>query len=301
MRLSSFLPVVLLAAGCAATSTSSSSAPPEDTGPSRGASARAALAGCRGGVNDNAFDDALEVSGGLEQSCHEIVVCGGVAVALVSAIVATFTEGQKDTTVFDGEAYTSGPTMRITLRLPRDTSFGRRGDPIRYDLRDLGTFFVNGKVAVDLPAQKVRVSFTALGPAFELLGLERPAAGATSLVLDYAAMRAALGAITLDAKVHVDDKQGHSTFVYDMTTTPLTLGAVLDGGAFGFTLDDMRGERRDLGQTLVRETFDVKYVGGRYGALDGTIAFSVKGGPMPYKVTMVYPRANAPQVTFACP
>lgn len=301
MRVTSFLSIFFIGVvGCA--STSSSSSTPDDTGPSsHGASARSALAACRGGTNDNAFDDALEVSGGLEKSCHELVVCGGITFRLVSAIIATFTDGAKDDTKFEAGAYASGATMRITLRLPRDTSFGKKGEPIPYDLRDLGSFFVNGKLAVDLASQKVRVSFTALGPAFELLGLGRPAEGANSVVLDYAAMKGALGGITLDAKVHVDDKQGHSTFVYDMTTTPTTLGAVADGKALAFTLDDMRGERRDLGQTLVRETFDVSYVGGQVGALDGTIAFAVKGGPMPYKVSMFYPSANAPKVTFSCP
>ena len=114
-------------------------------------------------------------------------------------------------------------------------------------------------------------------------------------------MSRALSTIKLAAVTHVDDKQGHASFVYDMTSPERPLGDLLDGAPLGFALDGATGARSDLGQSLDSAQFAVAYVGGKVGALDGTISFSVKGGALPHKATFTYAKTNEPVVKLACP
>lgn len=301
--------------GCSSSdgsSTSSSGAPASGLG----AQARTQLAACRAGTDENTFDDALEITTDFKESCHELVVCGGIGHRLVGSILEVFLNAALGTgegsLTFEGSVYRSteasafGTTMEITLVAPKDTSFAKAGEPIPYDLQKVDSFFTSatlkteGAVSTSGVNVKVKVKYEALGPAFELLGLTAPS-GPGEVTLDAKEMQRALGAIRLRAKTHVDDKKGHAAFLYDMTTPETTLESLFGGGAMGFTLDQLTGGRAEHAQTLQPFTFDVTYVDGKAGRLDGTIAFDVKGGALPHKATFHYPRANDPEITFACP
>src|SRR5262249_17771738 len=111
----------------------------------------------------------------------------------------------------------------------------------------------------------------------------------------------ALGLIQLVTKVHVDDKQGHATFVYDMDSPPVTIGAIAKGDPLPMQLKGVTGGRQDLGQTLTITQWDIPYPHtSANGFLDGTIGFAIKGGPLPYASTFTYPKRKAPDVALAC-
>lgn len=279
-----------------------------------GSQARQDLAACRGGVSEGVLDDSLEIAAGFRQSCHELVVCGGLAAQMSGAVIQLFVNAALGASTdsglkFDGKGtYVSAggalaTNMEVTLHLPADTSFGKKGDLIPYDLLSVDTYFTGAKleaVAKIGPSgvsHDVRVSFTGTGPGFELLGIQ---ASGSEMKLDTDAIAQALGRVGLRAKTHVDDEQGRSTFVYDMTSPETTLGALFDGGGIAFRLDGITGGRSDLRQSLTTTTFDVQYVGGKVGKLDGSIGFAIDGGPLPFAATFQYPRSNEPVVRFAC-
>lgn len=302
--------------GSGSGSSGSSGSGPDPSPTNLGAQARADLKACSAGVGEGAFDDALEITSDFRQSCHELVVCGGLAFQTSTAVVQLIVDAALGASgegglVFDGEgAYVSdasgglGTNMSVTLHLPRDTSFGKAGDVIPYDLLRIESYFVGAeltakaRIGTDGLSYDVAVKFTDVGPAFELLGVPRTG---NELTLDAKAIARALGAIELRAKTHVDDRQGHATFTYDLTSPPTTLGALADGGALAFELDGLRGARADLGQSLETSRWEVTYVGGKIGKLDGTIGFRVGGGALPHAVTFEYPQSNEPIVRFACP
>jgi hypothetical protein len=259
-------------------------------------------------VNDNALDDALEITGDFKQSCHEMIVCGGLSFSLTAAIIDIFVNaalGQSSDggltfdgkgTYATGQGSVFGTSMELTLYHPKT------GALITADLRKVDAFFVSASAKVDatsIDSVKVKVSYQALGPFFDLLGLTA-AAGPGEVTLDAKAMHDALAAVKLQAKTKIDDKQGHASFVYEMTTPDTTLGTIFDGGAMPFTLDNVTGGRSDTGQTIEKRTWQVSYVGGKVGALDGTISFAVKGGALPFVVTYTYPKQAEPDVKLSC-
>ena len=56
----------------------SSSGNPEPDPTNIGQQARADLKACSTGTSETSFDDSLEIASGFRQSCHELVVCGGL-------------------------------------------------------------------------------------------------------------------------------------------------------------------------------------------------------------------------------
>ena len=294
----------------------SSSGNPEPDPTNIGQQARADLKACSTGTSETSFDDSLEIASGFRQSCHELVVCGGLSMQMSTAVIQVIVNAALGATgkggfVFDGKGtYNSAPdqpgtNMSITLLLPKDTSFGKTGDVIDFDLLDVNNYFKSaeieaiGKVSTDGTSEySLHVKFTDVGPGFELLGLTRTG---NEMSFDQKATGAAIGAIRMKAKTHVDDKQGKSSFVYDMTSPETTLGALFDGGGLAFTLDGVSGGRADLGQKLETTRWEVQYVGGKIGKLDGTIGFEITGGPLQYGSTFTYDKTNEPVVKFACP
>lgn len=296
----------LVAAGCSGAGGSGSS------GPSR------ELSACAGGLSDAEIADAIRVTTDFEDSCHELVVCGGLANGLSTSVVQIFIDAAlgvagRGGLVFDGkDTYRSPPgsvagtNMDATLHLPKDTAFGKAGDVIPFDLLTVESYFkganvkAEGGISTSGVSVKIKVTYQELGPAFELLGLSAPA-GPNEVTLEAQPVSRALSAIKLRAKTHVDDKKGASAFVYDLTSPETTLGDLVDGGSLAFALDGVNGTRSDRSQTLASTRWEVVYAGGKVGKLDGTIGISVTGGPLPHRATFVYPKSNTAKITYACP
>ena len=61
------------------------------------------------------------------------------------------------------------------------------------------------------------------------------------------------------------------------------------------------GSNATTGQSLAITQWKIDYLDtGHSGYMDGTIAFDIKSGKMPYHVTMNYPRRKEPDITLAC-
>lgn len=304
---------------------STNNAPPANTAAAKDAlddPKHPGLETCTANVGETSREDALAIAQGFKQSCHELVVCGGLAAQMSAGVLTLVLNAALGAAtgsggfVYDGKGTyktnTSGQGtgMDIELRLPKDTSFGKRGDVITFDLLKLDTYFkgdpkLSASGSIDTSgntAYKIAASFGEPGPGYELLGLGAAAGGSASVSFDFDKVKAAIGEILITAKTHVDDKQGKSTFVYDMASkSELTLGRFASGTPLDMSLVGVRGERPDLGQTLAITKWEIRYLDtSGSGYLDGTIGFDVKGGAFPYGVTFDYPRRKDPDVTLAC-
>src|SRR4051794_29340552 len=77
-------------AGPGGGNASKNHAPPENTAPPVDALMGPNYPGldaCAGSVSQNDVADALELAGDFKLSCHELIVCGGLATSLGSAII----------------------------------------------------------------------------------------------------------------------------------------------------------------------------------------------------------------------
>lgn len=247
----------------------------------------------------------------FELSLHHVITCGRLVYELSESLVTRIVEealGQPKPVglAFDGAGrYVSGtPTtnsVAATLRLHRDTSFGKTGDVIRFDLLAVESYFANPRFSASASFEggmlvtRFKVSYDALGPAFELLGVP---ATPSPMTLDIDEIQKQLGRLVLDAKAHAVETHGHATFVYDTTTPATTLGDVFAFHTVGFRLDALNGGRATLGQEVKVTAFDARTAD---GGLTGKVGVLVSGGPLPHRATLTYANASTASLALACP
>ena len=306
--------------GGASGSASTNHAPPENTATPVDAltdPAHPGLQACASSVSSNDLNDALEIANDFKQSCHELIVCGGLVTSLGSAVVnillnaalgngaATLT--YKGNGVYDaGNSGGMGTTMEITAMLGSDTSFGKTGDVINFDITNINSYFTGVKVVAHasintsgVSKYSLGVEFTGLGPGVELLGLGKTPA--SPLTVDADKVSAALGQIQVKTHIKQADTHGHSTFAYDINGPTQSLSSALSGDKVPFTLDSVGGGRPDLMQTIAIKKWEINYLDtGHSGFMNGTISFAIVGGKLPYTVTFVYPNRKEPDVSLAC-
>jgi hypothetical protein len=297
-------------AGGASGSASTNHAPPENTTPPVDAltdPSHPGLAACASSVSSSDF----------KESCHELIVCGGLVTSLGSAVVNILLNAAlggggasltyKGNGVYEtGNAGGMGTTMDVTTMLGTDTSFGKKGDIINFNLLDIATYFTGVKVTASaslntsgVSTYSLGVTFTGVGPGVELLGLG--AMPSNPLTVSSDKIVAALGQIQVKAVVHQADTQGHSTFNYDINGRTQTLASAMSGDAVPFDLTGVMGGRADLMQTIAIKKWQINYLDtGHSGFMNGTIQFAVVGGKLPYTVTFDYPNRKEPDVSLAC-
>jgi hypothetical protein len=275
------------------------------------------LEACKGSISASGLDNALEIANGFKQSCHELIVCGGLSASFSTAVIgvvinaATGTKAGGGFTFDATGTYTTKPSdvtgtsMDLQLFLAADTSFGKAGDLVKFNLLSIDSYFLGAtleaKASIDTTGKtqsSLTITFTGKGPAFELLGLgdlQSP------IKVDAAKISEALGKIQIATKVHVDDKQGRSSFRYDLDSPKMSLGAIVGGEPLPMTLSTVTGGRADTGQTMKVTKWEIRYLDTSAGGyLDGTIGVSIAGGGFPYGVTFEYPRRKDPDVSLRC-
>ena len=273
------------------------------------------LQACTAGLSQDDVANALEITSDFELSCHELIVCGGLATSLGSAVVNILINAAlggggaqltyKGNGVYETGSAGAGTLMDVTTTLGFDTSFGKKGDVINFNLLDLATYFTGAKVTATATvgtsgsSYSIGVTFTGLGPGVEFLGLG--ATPASPLTVDSDKISASLGQIQIQTHIHQGDMQGHSLFTYDVKGPPQPLGSALSGDAMPFQLSGVMGGRADTGQSLTITKWQINYLDtGSSGYMMGTIAFSISGGKYPYSATFTYPNRKAPDVSLAC-
>jgi len=321
------LSTLALAIGCSGglgggASGSTNHAPQENTSPPVDAltdPTHPGLSACASSVSSTDLEDSLQVAKDFKESCHELVVCGGLVTSLGSAIVnillnaalggggASLTyKGQGVYVTGAGQTGGMGTVMEITTLLGADTSFGKAGDPIAFDLTDITTYFTGVKVTAQATLStsgtatySLGVAFTGVGPGVELLGLGKTPSSPLTVSSDKIA--AALGQIQIKTHIHQADMQNKSLFTYDVVGPQQSLASALSGDAVPFQLMGVTGGRADAMQTIDVKTWQINYLDtGHNGFMNGTIGFAVKGGKLPYTVTFHYPNRKTPDVALAC-
>lgn len=270
---------------------------------------------CRGDVD---VEQTTQIVADFDQSIHEMVACGGLTVQLCSAIVTgvidAISQGTNDATpdawTYDGEGTyeTDSAMAAMTVRFyqSEDTSFGSQGDLLTENLFLASTYLVGARVDVDFDPQNplstsASLYFDALGPYGELLGLGANPQSPINVDLGtWDQLSRALGNISFDADIKLDDTQMQTTIRYDVVTERMRANALIDGSPLIFDLQQADAARGDLDQDLLVQDWGIDFVNGSPGALDGEIEFTVEGGPLDYAGVLVYDNSTWGTPELSC-
>lgn len=274
------------------------------------------LEDCRGGLSPAEVSEALQIARGFEDSMHEMVVCGGLAGSFSGALLQMLVHAAAgDTThpagfVYRGEGrWDAGGQMHLVLHLPVDTSWGRRGDPIPFDVFDPGEYFgglaIEASASVDLTGRTTTsyaIRFTETRRGAELLGLAAGAGGGGSITLSTDQLLRTLGAIEVRGRIVVSDRRSDGTRAdYTLASRGGTIAELgRAGGQMPMDLVSVAASRDGTAQTLAVRDWAMVYTAGSTGTLDGSVAVAITGGAFDYVATYTYPHRRTPDVTLDC-
>lgn len=254
----------------------------------------------------------------LNTEFHEMPTCGALANFYVFAAVELLVNLSTDKPTspsgfsFQGSGlYLAGGVMGLQARLGRDTSFGKAGDDVPFDLFDTTEYFesieldANVKVGVSLDtgggveshaSGSITVkSIKNPGSALELFGIDPTKPGATYDVQDLAE---AMGkSVTFGIEIKQGEVVNLHGVAYTLTVPPENLLDIYNGGPLQFEVTSI--EAVDEKQTASLETWDIDYVAGHGGYLDGTIVMRVDGD-FTYYVKYEYLKQFEPNIYITC-
>jgi hypothetical protein len=272
--------------------------------------------GVRSCIAGNAGQN-LEIIAALEESMHELVVCGGMAQRfsvsffdmLINVAKGAATNPNGFKYLGDGR-YEAGGMMVVSLHLAGPTSFGKAGDTIAFDLFDINSYFADAKV--DIKAGKgamkadISIKFSSTNPGAELLGDMVTSGG--KIKLDFRKLVPLLGSIELRQEITVDDQRGSVSVNYNVVGKRVPIQNLVF--AKGSTSKTSNGaplivlgasaSNPDVGQTLTITNWDMAFAGGGARTLDGSIEFEVRGGDFDYRGSFVYPHRSSPDIELSC-
>jgi hypothetical protein len=303
--LAAFLACALLACSNSTANTT----PPKDDLETKN---YANLASCRGSASTTDIDNNVELALDLRESLHEMVVCGGLTATLAGSVIGVLIDAiQGNTTdpggfTFDGKGGYTSDQMDVQFFLGADTSFGKAGELITFNVFDASNYVtgISGEVkaSVDLSGNattSATLSFMGTGQGVELLGLGK--SPASPIKLDTNALLNSIGKIQIESKIHVDDTQAHGKVNYQMKMDKVALSKVVNGYQQTIDLLALSGGRADLNQTAKIDAFTITFGDVGNHSLTGTVHASISGGTFPFDVLYSYPRRAEPDVVLGCP
>lgn len=273
------------------------------------------LSACATDLTGPQVQDTLAIVFDFKESCHEMIVCGGLVGAIAGAVIEVLITLLQDPSAsalppgysFDAGTYHATTTgfskvsMDVRFYLGDDYQYGPAGTLIEENLFVLSSYLLGAKVTLKgtFPDVSAEVSFTGTGPLVELLGRgPSPTSPLVFSLLDPPG--AELGKLRLDAVIHVEDTRTAASITYDVNSPQTLVQSIVTGAPLDLMMVGADGTRDDLMQQLAVNTWDVAYVDDAIGALTGTIAFRVEGQHFPFLAELHYPSSNEPEISVTC-
>lgn len=270
-----------------------------------------ALQACSNGAD---VSDAARITAEYGDSLHEMVACGGLAVALcngvasgiVNAIITSSNDATPDGWTFEtgGTYRTSGEGVMMTTQFftAEDFDFAAAGELVTDNVFLVENYVVGAQVNVNLSNGRTTLSFDSTGPLVALLGYGTEPTSPIELTLsDIGEIEDRLAALEFEAKVVVDDVREFGTIQYDTETPRLPVKSLLTGSGMRYDLIKADGTRADLSQALVVDAWDIEFVDEGGGALNGKSEFRVVGGEFDYQGVTTFDNSTLPETELSCP
>ena len=270
------------------------------------------LAECSADSTSAEINASVEIATEYAESLHEMIGCGGLGLALCSAVIDGVIDAiieQSDDATPDGWEFAGdgvyrtsngGTVMDMTFYVTEDFSFAKAGEPVTHDLFLVDSYLVGGRLKIDFPSGDSEISFDAPGPLVELLGFGANPENPLPVDLnDLVSIKRKLRLLELEGKVVVQDNRAHSIIGYTLNVPRMTASKFVAGSvSMQYDLQNVAGTRADLGQTIITSLFDVAYA--NHGTLTGTVEFHVAGGPLEYDAHLVWNDSSYPERSLCC-
>ena len=256
----------------------------------------------------------LQIARDFEDSCHEMVICGGLLAAFTVTLVEVLINAASGKStepggfVYVGQGrYAAGTQMELTLKLAKDMTFGKAGDVIDFDLFNVANYFTSAKLAASASISttgeaktSLSIEFEGTAKGYELLGLKPGADG--TIQTDLATISKNLGAsILIETKISMSDERESSTIVYELESPATLLSSYLASGPMDMRLVEVAGSASSTGQSITVKNWAMQFkASSSSGTLDGSIDFEIRGGAFDYVAKFTYPHRKAPDVALSC-
>jgi hypothetical protein len=249
----------------------------------------------------------------------EMPSCGALAnsfafnVAELLVSVAVGREHHPSGLTYQGSGYyAAGTLMSLQAKLARDTSFGKAGDDVPFDVYDLSEYFESIELSADVELgvsldtnggtdahAKGNLTLGAVtnpGPALELFGIDPSNIGAS---FNVEALAEAIGSsVELTQQISQGSIVNGEGIVVKLSVPSMKVFDMYSGAPINYQVLDVHAEKAPQTANLV--TWDIDYRSGHGdGYLDGTIVMKVEGD-FTYYVRYEYPKQVEANVFVTC-
>jgi len=281
------------------------------------------LAACTAGMTQDTIDRHLQLADRIEKNFGEQRACGlllrnysfSLSHWFASAACGYVTRPSGFT--YNGSGYyLVGGIMGVQAKLAKDTSFGKKGDDILFDVFDQGSY---GNGPMNIKAEiiadttwttndpldvsvrlKGSLTITQEEPKVEGLELWGIPADGKSTEKQQEELAKTIGEsvmFTVEANV-APVEVGDVSYTFNVAET--TVDATYNSKSIPLTLTNISAVDTETQQNASSVYYGVTFIPYPHGPLDGSMIFKVEGGSFTYFVKYTYPNRVEPDVAFSC-
>lgn len=295
--------------------------PPNTTPPTR----KVDVAACAGALTQAEIDAQLELADLVERDFGEQRACGILLrnysyslshyFAAAACGMATYPNGF----AYNGSGYyIVGDVMGVQAKLAKDTSFGKKGDDLPFDVFDQlsytsGSMIFSAQIIADATWStnnpddlNIRVKGT-IGITFEgdtkpegleLWGIPKDG---KSVEKQQEELAKAIGeSVSFSSEASVATVQPGGNVAYTFASAEATVDATYNNLPLGLTLINIEAKNDALTQTASLVHYGVSFLPQPHGPLSGSFIMKVDGGKFPYYVKFSYPNRVEADVEISC-
>lgn len=283
------------------------------------------VAACAGGLSQAEIDAELELTKEIEQDFGEQRACGILLrnysyslshfFAAAACGIPTYPEGF----AYNGSGYyLVGSVMGVQAKLAKDTSFGKKGDDLPFDVFDQlsyssGSIIFKATIVADTtwstndPTDlNIRLKGT-LDISFEgetkpdgleLWGI--PTDGKPTQKQQEELAKAIGESVSFTSEANVATLSPGGNVSYTFSSTEATVDATYNNVPLGLTLINITATNDALMQKATLVHYGVTFLPQPHGPLSGSLIMKVEGGKFPYYVKYSYPNRVAADVEISC-
>lgn len=273
---------------------------------------------CAMGAAQADIDKNLALVTTLDNDYHEMVVCGGLAAQFaytLSTFFARLSCGEALLPsgfmyVGDG-SYIVGEAMILQAKLAKDTSFGKAGENVPFDLLDTINYGASIKINATLTADtswntdgeftshlEGELDITVEQPKVEGLEMWGIPADGKSVKKQQTELAKAIGenvvfALKINAKSSQDTE-------YVIDSPDMTIADMYNGNLLKLPITNIIAKNPALSQQTTLVDWGMDFIPTKAGDLNGSITVQMTGGLFPYYAKFTFPKRPTADILVTC-